>query len=71
MMKDVRLDFVFMATCHSEFAAKIFLEAGAKHVIGVDKDLKIDDDAVLTFTKTFYKKVWETGSKICLCFDLA
>ena len=30
------LDFVFMATCHSEFATKIFLEAGAHHVIGIN-----------------------------------
>ena len=32
---EVNLDFVFMATCSSAFAAKIFLEAGAKHVIGI------------------------------------
>lgn len=31
-----KLDFVFMAACHSEFAARIFLEAGAHHVIGVN-----------------------------------
>ena len=31
------LDFVFITACHSEFAAKIFLEAGAHHVIGVVK----------------------------------
>lgn len=27
------LDFVFVASCHSEFVGRIFLEAGAKHVI--------------------------------------
>jgi hypothetical protein len=30
-----KLDFVFMATCHSQFVAEIFLEAGAQHVIGI------------------------------------
>jgi hypothetical protein len=38
-----KLDFVFMATCHSEFAARIFLDAGAHHVIGINKDEKIND----------------------------
>ena len=32
----VKLDFVFMATCHSQFAAEIFLRAGAHHVIGIN-----------------------------------
>ena len=27
------LKFVFVATCHSEFVGRIFMEAGAKHVI--------------------------------------
>ena len=35
---ETKLDFVFMATCHSEFAAKIFLKAGATHVIGVNQN---------------------------------
>ena len=30
------LDFVFVASCHSEFVGRIFLEAGAKHVICID-----------------------------------
>ena len=66
-----KLDFVFMATCHSEFAPKIFLKAGAEHVIGIDKTQKIFDDAVLTFTQTFYMCLWKKGSKICRCFERA
>jgi hypothetical protein len=61
----VELDFVFMATCHSEFAAEIFKNAGAKHVVGINKDEKIMDEAILTFTQTFYAKLWKQGSKIC------
>ena len=30
-----RLEFVFIATCHSQFAAQIFHNAGALHVIGI------------------------------------
>jgi hypothetical protein len=39
-----------MATCHSEFMAKIFLDAGAMHVIGINRNEKIADESVLTFT---------------------
>ena len=67
----VKLDLVFMATCHSEFAAKIFLEAGAQHVIGINKANKVQDDAILTFTETFYEKLWKDRSRICQCFDTA
>jgi hypothetical protein len=59
------LDFVFMANCHSEFAARIFLQAGAHHVIGINKDRKISDETVLTFTHTFYTKLWKERSRIC------
>ena len=38
---NVNLDFVFMTTCHSEFAARVFLDSGAKHVIGIHKDKKV------------------------------
>jgi len=60
-----------MAACHSEFAAKIFLEAGAHHVIGIDHEKQVLDNAVITFTETFYKKLWKEGSRICQCFFTA
>ena len=66
-----KLDFVFMAACHSEFAARIFLEAGAHHVIGVKHEDRISDEAVITFTQTFYSKLWKERSKICTCFETA
>jgi hypothetical protein len=52
------LHFVCILACHSEFAAKIFHEAGAKHVIGINEKFEIDDDAVLTFTQSFYTLIW-------------
>ena len=70
MIKDstTKLDFVFMATCHSQFAAEIFFKAGARHVIGINHKEEISDAAILTFTKTFYSMVWKPRSKICNCF---
>jgi hypothetical protein len=52
MVKDTEthLDFVFIASCHSEFATNIFLEAGAQHVIGIRSDAKVQDEAVIAFT---------------------
>jgi len=38
-----RLDFVFVASCHSEFAGKIFRDAGAKHVICVAYEYTVED----------------------------
>ena len=67
----VALDFVFMATCHSESAARIFLEAGSHHVIGINRDKAVQDEAVLTFSKSFYSKLWRERSKICECFEAA
>jgi hypothetical protein len=32
---NTNLEFVFVASCYSEFAGKIFLNAGAKHVVCV------------------------------------
>lgn len=40
---NTNLEFVFVATCYSEFAGKIFLNAGAKHVICVKQGQQIAD----------------------------
>lgn len=67
----IQLDFVVLGACHSETAAKIFLLAGADHVIAIPHDEKILDTAVLTFTQIFYQEVWKSRSKICKCFNIA
>jgi len=65
------LDFVFMATCYSEFTKNTWLEAGAHHVISIDKAEMIPDECILTFTKTFYQRIWKPRAKICECFAAA
>jgi hypothetical protein len=47
---DNQIDFVFIASCHSEFAAKIFQRSGVKHVIGIKYSETIKDEAVIAFT---------------------
>lgn len=45
------MDFVVVATCHSEFVGKIFMESDcALHVICIDNNSEIEDDVILTFT---------------------
>ena len=66
---DCKLDLVVVATCHSEFVGKIFQEAGAKHVICILQSEEVEDDAVITFTDTFYNMILECGKKICEAFE--
>jgi len=58
-----------MSACHEKVAANMFLESGAKHVIGIEE--KVKDAARVMFTKTFYNKLWMAESKICACFRSA
>ena len=65
------LQFVVVATCHSEFVGRIFLEAGAKHVICIKQSEEVEDDAVITFTDHFYAMLLEHKMKICDAFEQA
>ena len=58
------LDIVFVAACHSLKVGEIFQKCGAKHVICVEEDKKVLDDAVLVFTKTFYSELL-SGKNVC------
>ena len=64
------LQLVVVATCHSEFVGEIFQEAGAKHVVCIHQDYEVEDDAVITFTDSFYNLIFN-GRKICDAFDQA
>jgi len=65
------LSFVFVAACHSEQAKDCFLNAGADHVIVIDKEQMILDKAIITFTHTFYSRIFQPGSRVCECFEQA
>lgn len=59
------------ATCHSEFVGRIFLDAGAKHVVCIRKQDEVPDDAVLHFTSAFYSAVFSQKETICKAFQYA
>ena len=52
------IEFVFVASCYSEFAGKVFLKAGVRHVICVKQGNEIGDEAVINFSKSFYRAVF-------------
>jgi len=60
-----KLEFVFVASCYSEFAGDIFYNAGAKHVICVRKGVKISDEASILFTKAFYNALFSERVTVC------
>jgi len=60
-----KLEFVFVASCHSQFAGEIFHNAGAKHVICIKRGEKISDDASILFTKAFYHALFSQTVSVC------
>ena len=68
---NANLEFVFVASCYSQFAGEIFFNAGAKHVICIRSEQTVKDLAVITFSKAFYHSVFSTNMTICAAFDVA
>ena len=60
-----KLEFVFVASCYSQFAGEIFHRAGAKHVICVRKGERISDDASIMFSKAFYHALFSQTVSVC------
>jgi hypothetical protein len=65
------LDFVVVATCHSEFVGKIFQGAGVKHVICIIQNQTVLDITAITFSRHFYSKVFQQRAKVCEAFKSA
>ncbi|CAI2382289.1 unnamed protein product [Moneuplotes crassus] len=65
------LEVVFVSSCHSQFAGKVFLNAGAKHVICIQQGEKISDRASLRFSKVFYETLFVKHYNVCTSFRIA
>ena len=50
----MKLELVFVAACQSEFVGELFKEAGAQHVICVDKKRSVLDEVAIDFTLNLY-----------------
>ena len=66
-----QLEFVFVASCHSEKTGKTFHRAGAKHVISIRQNEEISDQAQIEFSKVFYEIIFSQTKSICQAFKLA
>ena len=66
-----KLEFVFVASCHSEILAKVFLTAGASHVLCVNKDDKISDDICQEFSELYYRAFFSENLTFCEAFESA
>lgn len=69
--KPTELQFVYVASCHSEQVGRIFLEAGVPHVICIDQNETILDKAAIEFSKFFYDEVFDTYQNICDAYAYA
>ena len=65
------LEFVFVASCHSEIIGQVFLNAGASHVLCVAKDEKISDDICKTFAELYYQSFFCESLTFCEAFEAA
>ena len=59
---------VFIAACHSEYAADVFVDAGVPHVVAVVRGEKVLDDAAALFARHFYYALVE-GHTVRQSFD--
>ena len=66
-----QIEFVFVASCHSEKTARLFHNVGAKHVICIKEDERINDKAQILFSKSFYSILYSQTKSICQAFDMA
>ena len=69
---DNKLEFVFVASCHSEVVGEVFLNAGASHVLCVKREERISDGICNEFTQLFYSLLFNKRNlTICEAFEFA
>jgi hypothetical protein len=48
------IQFVFVSACHSQSAGEAFANAGVKHVVAVQRNKRVSDNASVKFSEQFY-----------------
>ena len=66
-----KIDLVFLSSCHSEIAGKLFLKYGVKNVIYINKNFPISNTASLNFTIFLYKELVDAKIGIKCAFESA
>ena len=66
-----KLDTVFLSSWYSESEAEVFLSAGANHVICIQRDKKVTDEACISFSRAFYTALFSEGKTPWESFNIA
>jgi hypothetical protein len=70
-LKQLRLDFVVLNSCHSEEIGKVFSSNGSKHAICISRSRQVNDKAAIRFSRIFYGHVFNSKQSICSAFNSA
>ncbi|CAI2386019.1 unnamed protein product [Moneuplotes crassus] len=66
-----KLDVVFLSSCYSENQADVFLNAGAKHVVCIQRNKKVMDEACIKFSSAFYQALFSELRTPCEAYNIA
>jgi len=66
-----KLEVVFLSSCYSESEAEVLLNAGAKHVVCIQKTKKVMDEACIKFSRSFYQALFSECRTPCESFNIA
>ena len=66
-----KLDTIFLSSWYSESEADVFLGAGANHVIWIQRDKKVTDEACIKFSNAFYTSLFSEGRTPWESFNIA
>lgn len=64
------IDLIVVAACTSERIGRIFQRCGVRHVVCVEQQRFVLDEAAIGFTQAFYKYLFK-GERICDAFEQA
>ena len=62
---------MFLSACHSEGVSGVFLNSGATHVICIEKEESVMDEACIIFSRAFYSSLFGEGKTPCQAFHIA
>jgi len=65
-----KIKLVFVAACMSQFVGEIFQQCDVPHVICSQQGKSILDKAAISFSKSFYSKLFK-GEAVCKAFEMA
>ncbi|CAI2358952.1 unnamed protein product [Moneuplotes crassus] len=66
-----KLDVVFLSSCYSENQSEVFLNAGAQHVVCIERSKKVMDEACIKFSSVFYQALFNELRTPCEAYNIA